>query len=174
MGKNIDARSKVTLDVVLKVTRIVGVAGFVEVGGREGRQVLVFGGDGDLDGRAVRVLEDQAMEAWLHPLSTKPQPRVCCGLLGMCGAPCRWVQLVPWQQADVVCVGLQYDGEPVFAALLGTAAGEGVQLLQRGVVAQSAQLVELRRGDPHLPCPVAVEHLRGRGPLDTQRPMGST
>jgi len=91
--ENFDARSKVTLDVVLEVTRIIGVVG---VGGREGRQVLVFGGDGDLDGRAVRVLEDQAMETRLRPLSTKPQPRVCCGLLlGMRGDPRLWVQLVP-------------------------------------------------------------------------------
>ena len=75
---------KVTLAVVTRV---------LWVGHTEGGKVFVFGGDGDLDRRAVGVLEDYAMEACLqHPIT--PQPRGCCGVQGLCREPCLWVQLV--------------------------------------------------------------------------------
>lgn len=69
-----------------------------------------------------------------------------------------------WQQRYVVWI-IYDDGHPVLAALRGAPAGEVVEVVQQGEAAHAAELVELWRGDPQLPCLVALKDLRGSGPL---------
>lgn len=53
----------------------------------------------------------------------------------------------------------------MLAALRGAPAGEAVEVVQQGEAAHAAELVELWGGDPQLPCLVALQDLRGCGPL---------
>ena len=69
-----------------------------------------------------------------------------------------------WQQRYVVWI-VYDDGQPLLTALRGAPAGEVVEVVQLREAAHAAELVELWRGDPQLACLVALQDLRGCGPL---------
>ena len=76
-----------------------------------------------------------------------------------------------WQQRHRHVVLIFGDnGQPQFAALGGTLAGEVVEVLERREAAHSAELIKLWRGNPKILCLVALKDVCRGGPLrDTGR-----